>query len=59
MLELGTYFALGFLAMGVGLDPRQGELLGPVVAPVLVGAAVALCSWGTAAVVPGYNGVCE
>jgi hypothetical protein len=30
-----TSFALLFLAFGVGLDPRQGDVFGPALSPIL------------------------
>jgi hypothetical protein len=59
VLEFGCYFAVAFLAFGVGLDPRQGQIFGPAYSPVLVGAVVALCSFGTGYVRPGWSGACE
>lgn len=36
-LETMTSFALVFIAFGVGLDPRQREVFGPALSPILVG----------------------
>ena len=35
-LETMTSFALVFVAFGVGLDPRQREVFGPALSPILV-----------------------
>lgn len=35
-LETMTSFALIFLAFGVGLDPRQKQVFGPALSPILV-----------------------
>jgi hypothetical protein len=35
-LETMTSFALIFIAFGVGLDPRQREVFGPALSPILV-----------------------
>jgi hypothetical protein len=37
VLETMTSFVLIFIAFGVGLDPRQREVLGPALSPILVG----------------------
>jgi hypothetical protein len=45
-----------FLAFGVGLDPRQGQLFGPKLGPFLVGAVVGLMSFATVGLAPGFPG---
>jgi hypothetical protein len=35
-LETMTSFVLVFIAFGVGLDPRQREVFGPALSPILV-----------------------
>jgi hypothetical protein len=35
-LETMTSFVLIFIAFGVGLDPRQREVFGPALSPILV-----------------------
>ena len=47
---------LRFIAFGVGLDPRQAELSGPVLGPLLVGLALGITSFASAGLVPGYTG---
>jgi hypothetical protein len=36
ILETMTSFVLIFIAFGVGLDPRQREVFGPALSPILV-----------------------
>lgn len=36
VLETMTSFALIFISFGVGLDPRQREVFGPALSPILV-----------------------
>lgn len=45
-----------FLAIGVGLDPRQQLVFGPHVGPLLVGIAAGLVVASTTGVAPGYAG---
>lgn len=58
-MELGAYLASIFLAFGVGLDPRQGQVFGPALSPILVGSTVALTQLGTIVVKQGYYGACK
>lgn len=51
--------ALIFIAFGVGLDPRQLEAVGPTLAPVLVGAVLALGSIASVFARPGFFGACK
>ena len=44
------------LAFGVGLDPRQAELFGPALGPVLVGLAAGSTALSMAFSRPGYGG---
>lgn len=39
-LETMTSFVLVFIAFGVGLDPRQREVFGPALSPILVSCIV-------------------
>lgn len=52
-------FTLMFMIFGVGLDPRQAQVFGPVLGPFLVGLAVAVASFCAAFVKPGYTGACK
>ncbi|KEF59420.1 uncharacterized protein A1O9_04264 [Exophiala aquamarina CBS 119918] len=45
-----------FLAFGVGLDPRQAELFGPALGPVLVGLAAGSLLLSFSFSKPGYGG---
>jgi len=45
-----------FIAFGVGLDPRQAELFGPALGPVLVGFAAGSTTLSFAFSKPGYGG---
>ncbi|MCJ1475417.1 hypothetical protein MMC13_004079, partial [Lambiella insularis] len=45
-----------FVAFGVGLDPRQALLYGPVMGPLLVGCTLGLTSFASAGLIPGYTG---
>lgn len=45
-----------FLAFGVGLDPRQAELFGPALGPVLVGLAAGSTALSFSFSKPGYGG---
>lgn len=55
-LEAATSMTLLFLVFGVGLDPRQKEVFGPALAPILVGFAVGVCLFATGLLKPGYTG---
>ncbi|TID14643.1 MIP transporter [Venturia nashicola] len=56
VLETMTALTLMFMAFGVGLDPRQAPVFGPVLGPFLVGLALAMTSFCAAFVKPGYTG---
>ncbi|CAI4213269.1 unnamed protein product [Parascedosporium putredinis] len=49
-------FAYVFLSFGVGLDPKQGVLFGPRLAPLLTGGVLGLMTFATSGTVPGYPG---
>ncbi|KAF2179031.1 aquaporin-like protein [Zopfia rhizophila CBS 207.26] len=55
-LETMSSFALIFIAFGVGLDPRQRQVFGPSLSPILVGLAIGLCSFASGIARPGYAG---
>lgn len=59
VLEAGTALVVIFVAFGVGLDPRQGQVLGPALSPVLVGLTVGLSTFGTGIVREGWYGACK
>ncbi|KAH7392895.1 aquaporin-like protein [Pyrenochaeta sp. MPI-SDFR-AT-0127] len=56
VLETMTSFGLVFIAFGVGLDPRQREVFGPALSPILVGLAQAVCTFTSSIARPGYSG---
>ncbi|CAO2648526.1 Nn.00g077930.m01.CDS01 [Neocucurbitaria sp. VM-36] len=55
-LESMTSLALIFIAFGVGLDPRQREVFGPALSPILVGLALAISIFASGVARPGYSG---
>jgi glycerol uptake facilitator-like aquaporin len=59
VLETGTSLVVVFLAFGVGLDPRQGQVFGPALSPILVGLTVAFASFATGFVRKGWYGACK
>ncbi|KAF2031681.1 aquaporin-like protein [Setomelanomma holmii] len=54
-LETMTSFVLIFIAFGVGLDPRQREVFGPALSPLLVGLAQCLVTFASGIARPGYS----
>jgi len=54
--EAASCFAMLYLAFGVGLDPRQALLFGPKFGPLLVAASLAVLSFASSSMVPGYTG---
>jgi glycerol uptake facilitator-like aquaporin len=56
VVEFVTSTLLLFFAFGVGLDPRQRQLIGPSLAPFLVGMALGILTFGTAFTRYGYGG---
>ena len=59
VLETGTALAVIFVSFGVGLDPRQSQVLGAALSPVLIGLTVALSSFATGFVKEGWYGACK
>lgn len=59
LFALEFFFAQGliFTAFGVGLDPRQGKVFGPALAPMLVGLTLGFGTLVSAIARPGYTGV--
>ncbi|KIO29071.1 hypothetical protein M407DRAFT_21815 [Tulasnella calospora MUT 4182] len=55
-IEFIASFSLLMIAFGVGLDPRQKQLYGAAMGPLLVGLTVGLMTSGTSALNPGYTG---
>lgn len=56
-LEFICDLALLFMSFGVGLDPRQRQVFGPALGPVLVGLVLGVLSFGTSFTRRGYNGI--
>ncbi|KAH8673826.1 aquaporin-like protein [Xylariales sp. PMI_506] len=54
--ELVSCFIIVFLSFGVGLDPRQRQLFGPALTPILVGLCLGLVSFVTSDTASGYSG---
>lgn len=48
-----------FIAFGVGLDPRQSQVFGPALGPILIGFALGILTFMTGTMRPGYTGACE
>lgn len=59
ILETMTAMTLMFMAFGVGLDPRQAPVFGPVAGPFPVGLVLTVTSFCGAFVKPGYTGACK
>ncbi|RPA99049.1 aquaporin-like protein [Choiromyces venosus 120613-1] len=45
-----------FIAFGVGLDPRQRDIFGPALGPILIGVAIAILTFITGIMRQGYTG---
>ncbi|KAJ3454562.1 hypothetical protein MRS44_013162 [Fusarium solani] len=56
VVELVSTTILLFLAFGLGLDPRQAQVVGPTLAPFLVGLSFGTLSFATAYTRYGYGG---
>jgi glycerol uptake facilitator-like aquaporin len=56
ILETMSCLSLIFIAYGVGLDPQQRNVYGPVLGPLFIGLALGLCTFVTGALKPGYTG---
>ena len=56
VVEFGFCLALLFMAFGVGLDPRQKQVIGPALGPFLVGMTLGTLSFGSAFTRFGYGG---
>ncbi|KAN0069491.1 Aquaporin-like protein [Elaphomyces granulatus] len=56
VIEFVATTLLLFCAFGVGLDPRQRQMIGPSLAPFLIGMALGVISFGTAFTRYGYGG---
>jgi glycerol uptake facilitator-like aquaporin len=56
IFETMTCLSLIFVAYGVGLHPQQKAIYSPALGPLLIGLALGLCTFVTAALKPGYTG---
>lgn len=56
VVELIAATILLFLAFGLGLDPRQAQIVGPTLAPFLVGLASGTLAFSTGFTRYGYGG---
>ncbi|KIW17022.1 hypothetical protein PV08_04213 [Exophiala spinifera] len=56
VIEFMGCLLLVFMAFGVGLDPRQKEIFGPALAPILVGLSAGACALCFAFSGPGSGG---
>jgi len=56
IFETMTCLSLIFVAYGIGFDPPQKAIYGPTLGPLLIGLALGLCTFVTAALKPGYTG---
>ena len=45
-----------YLTFGVGIEPKQGLLFGPRLAPLLAGGVLGLVTFATSGILPGYAG---
>jgi glycerol uptake facilitator-like aquaporin len=55
-VEFAGSLSVIILAFGVGIDPRNKSLLGPVLAPFLIGLAVGVLILSLSFSIPGYGG---
>ncbi|KAH8649722.1 aquaporin-like protein [Tricladium varicosporioides] len=56
VVEFVACCALLFIAFGVGLDPRQRQIIGPTLSPFLVGMTLGTISFGTGFTRYGHGG---
>jgi glycerol uptake facilitator-like aquaporin len=56
LIESVLSFTLAFLSFGVGLDPRQAQVFGPMLGPFLTSCALALISFSSIGLGEGYPG---
>jgi glycerol uptake facilitator-like aquaporin len=56
VVELVSTTVLLFLAFGLGLDPRQAQVVGPTLAPFLVGLSFGTLAFATSYTRYGYGG---
>ncbi|PWW73642.1 aquaporin-like protein [Tuber magnatum] len=56
LIEFASCCVVLFIAFGVGLDPRQRDIFGPALGPILIGLAIAIISFITGIMRQGYTG---
>ncbi|CZS87915.1 hypothetical protein WAI453_000299 [Rhynchosporium graminicola] len=56
LIESTMTFIMLFLAFGVGLDPRCGQVFGPKMGPLLVGFVLGLTAFATVGIAEGFPG---
>ncbi|CUS06692.1 unnamed protein product [Tuber aestivum] len=56
VIEFASCCIVLFIAFGVGLDPRQRDIFGPALGPMLIGLAIAIISFITGIMRQGYTG---
>lgn len=56
VIEFAACCAVLFISFGVGLDPRQADIFGAALGPILIGLAVAISEFITAITRTGYTG---
>ncbi|KAL2071729.1 hypothetical protein VTL71DRAFT_12964 [Oculimacula yallundae] len=56
LIESTMNFIMLFLAFGVGLDPRCGQMFGPKMGPLLVGIVLGLTAFATVGIAEGFPG---
>ncbi|KAL2114046.1 hypothetical protein VUR80DRAFT_1049 [Thermomyces stellatus] len=54
--ECFSSLAYLYISYGVGIDPSQGLLFGPRLAPLLAGGCLGLVTFATSGIIPGYAG---
>jgi glycerol uptake facilitator-like aquaporin len=58
VIETMTSLTLAFLAVGIGLDPRQRDVFGPALAPFLLGCVLCYTTFISSILKSGYTGAC-
>ncbi|KAK7920158.1 hypothetical protein PG985_008180 [Apiospora marii] len=56
LTDIACGFILLYLSFGVGLDPRQAQMFGPALGPILVGLCFGMVNFVTTGTAPGYSG---
>ncbi|KAG0126855.1 aquaporin-like protein [Tuber indicum] len=56
LIEFSSCCIVLFISFGVGLDPRQRDIFGPALGPILIGLAIGIISFITGIMRTGYAG---